>query len=247
MGPNFCQGSETKLAKFQNNNESNGKVGNLMNDAENRRKRSYSKLSAKDVPFIEHLPTIETEQESFRRKAEEVGLRIICLALVSMKGANADYEFIKQGADHYEVWDDFSPEEKAFILDPNSDEHTKIQFSWRAEAAHALLWSIYKEKALGHPNKPCDWNAFWTLMQENDKAEFLSDISLRPQNEILDEADLIYRFHWTARDAVLNNREIPADLNTSVIMERHYALNWLILPNDDDSGPIDWDDVPTDT
>ena len=65
---------------------------------------------------------------------------------------------------------------------------------------------------------------------------------LRPQAEILDAADLIYRYNWAATDARINGRSAPAGLDGSVIYERHYALNWLIGYLD-----LPWDDISTDT
>ena len=64
----------------------------------------------------------------------------------------------------------------------------------------------------------------------------------RPMPQILDEADLIYRLHWAVRDADLNGRPIPPALNQNVVIERYYALNWLMVPRED---PYPWDEVPT--
>ncbi|HEX6611164.1 MAG TPA: DUF4272 domain-containing protein [Hyphomicrobiaceae bacterium] len=50
----------------------------------------------------------------------------------------------------------------------------------------------------------------------------------------------MYRYHWAVRDASINGRPSPADLDPGIVMERHHALNWLI-------GYIDADDVTTDT
>ena len=62
--------------------------------------------------------------------------------------------------------------------------------------------------------------------------------------QILDEADLIYRLHWAVRHADLNGRPIPLPLNRDMVMERHHALNWLIVPREE---PYPWDEIPTDT
>ena len=65
---------------------------------------------------------------------------------------------------------------------------------------------------------------------------------MRPLSDILDQADLIYRYHWAVVDARINGQDAPAGLNSGVVLERHYALNWLI-------GYFDqaWDDISTDT
>jgi len=71
---------------------------------------------------------------------------------------------------------------------------------------------------------------------------FVAQAALRPAGELLDAADLIYRYHWATREAELRGREPPAGLDPGVVMERHYALNWLI-----GYLGLDWDEVSTDT
>ena len=77
----------------------------------------------------------------------------------------------------------------------------------------------------------------------DDFADFMAKTRLRDIEEILDETDLIYRYHWACVDARINGREMPGGLLESVVMERHAGLNWLIGAYDCD----DWDDVPVHT
>jgi hypothetical protein len=72
--------------------------------------------------------------------------------------------------------------------------------------------------------------------------QFIADAKLRDFSQILDQADLIYRYHWAVVDARVKQKPAPAGLEKGVVMERHYALNWLI-------GYMNqaWDDVSTDT
>ncbi len=70
----------------------------------------------------------------------------------------------------------------------------------------------------------------------------MAQAKLRPQAELLDAADLIYRTHWAVRQARLDGEPSPAGLDPGVVHERHYALNWLIGY----AGQA-WDDMSTDT
>ncbi len=219
-------------------------MADITGEAELRRLRSAKKLLQHSIQRGDHLPCIETEGETLRREPDEVGLRIICLALVSMKGAGADHRFVLDGVQHYDVQDDLSPDEKSFIFNPQPSDHQMLQLSWRVEAANALLWSVGLVEALSYPSDTCDWNTFWKSFHQDDRSEFLQGLELRPQSIILDEADLIYRLHWAVRNASLSRREPPAGLNSNVVMERHHALNWLVAPADE---PYPWDEVPTDT
>ncbi len=60
--------------------------------------------------------------------------------------------------------------------------------------------------------------------------------------EISDELDSIYRMNWACVDARINGQQVSGDINSSVIYERHYSLNWLTSHQNED-----WDDVQTNT
>jgi hypothetical protein len=70
----------------------------------------------------------------------------------------------------------------------------------------------------------------------------LTKNGLHSANNILNEVDLIYRYHWAVRQASLDGEFAPGGLDVGVVQERHHALNWLICYCD-----ADWDDVGTDT
>ena len=71
---------------------------------------------------------------------------------------------------------------------------------------------------------------------------FINSISKsRTKAEILDANDLYYRMDWTCVDARVNGHELNG-LNSSVVFERHYALNWLVNYMEQE-----WDDISCDT
>lgn len=72
----------------------------------------------------------------------------------------------------------------------------------------------------------------------------MKTVNLRSIDEILDEADLIYRYHWACVDARIHRKNVPADLDSGVVFERHWGLNWLIGKGTDDGN---WDCVSTNT
>jgi len=113
---------------------------------------------------------------------------------------------------------------------------------WRVEAAWVLLWAVGYVKELGKPETVCEVGQAVAFIKQRNAAQFIADARLRPLAEILDEADLIYRYHWAVVDARVNGTEVPAGVDPGVIYERHYALNWLIGYMDQE-----WDDITTDT
>lgn len=73
-----------------------------------------------------------------------------------------------------------------------------------------------------------------------DRALCLLVVALK--GEGLEQADLIYRYHWAVTDARVNAKDTPAGLDKGVVYERHCALNWLIGYMEQE-----WDEITTDT
>lgn len=214
----------------------------MSGEAQARKGRSIALLRAENVPTIEHLPAIETESESTRRTTEQVAMRAMALCIVAVKGEGLDQEAIDELIDEYNLASAFTPKERAFIENPSPTQHERIQFTWRYECYWVMLWALGFVDTLDRPDTICDVKTAVSFLRENGRDGFLQKAKLRPQNEILDAADLIYRYHWAIVDARLNGREAPAELDGGVVTERHHALNWLIGHMDQD-----WDDVSTDT
>lgn len=56
---------------------------------------------------------------------------------------------------------------------------------------------------------------------------------MRSLDEILDQVDLIYHYHWACLDARINGKEV--NLSESLVMERRVRLDWLFRAD------ADWD------
>jgi len=214
----------------------------MSQEALQRKARSEARLESESVPLNRHLPFIDTESEVSGHTQEEVALRALCLLLVAVKGEGLEQEIVERIVEDYELGPHFTPKERAFVANPEPSEHERIQFCWRYEAAWVLLWALGYVESLGKPTHICDVGYAVEQMKERSTETFVAESRLRSLAEILDEADLIYRYHWAVVDARLKQQPAPAELEPGVTMERHYALNWLI-------GYMDqaWDDISTDT
>lgn len=209
-------------------------------EAEDRKAHSVAILEREGVPFIDWLPLIETEAQSHRRTRREVVERTIALAIFAVKGGTLDHDLALGLVDQFAAEDFFSLEEQRLIADPAPGQHDRIQFSWRYEAVHVLLWALGIYPELGRPDQITDVPKLASVLRDLGTDGLLQQGSLRPQAELLDAADLIYRYHWATRDAELNGRPAPAGLDRGVVLERHWTLNWLVLDQP-------WDDVDTST
>lgn len=211
-------------------------------EAQDRKNRSESILSAKNVPINAHLPYIEDSSEALVRKVDDVALRAMALLVVAVKAEGLEQHIVDILVENYQLASVFSPNEKKFIGNPNPSQHDKTQFVWRYEAAWVLLWALGYVEELKPPTEICDVPASVSFLQQRSREQFIKDSKLRSITDILDQNDLIYRYHWAVVDARVNGLKIPAEIDASVVLERHYVLNWLIGYMEQD-----WDNITTDT
>jgi hypothetical protein len=207
-----------------------------------RKERSIAILKAEKVPFAEQLPQIATESESVRRTTEEVAMRAMALCIVAAKADGLEQEVVDRVVKEFELESAFTPKEKGFIDEPEPSRHDCVQFVWRYECYWVMLWALGFIDELDRPDHGCDAKHAVSVLLDNGRDGFLKKAKLRPQSELLDAADLIYRYHWAVVDARIENLEAPAELSADVVVERHYALNWLIGYMNQE-----WDDISTDT
>ena len=113
---------------------------------------------------------------------------------------------------------------------------------WRYASALVLFWSLGLVEELGPPDGPRDPGEFIRLLRDVPREEILSRAEMRSKEEVLDAADLIYRYRWAVVDAEINGKAMPPGVHPGVALERHWALNWLIRHQNEE-----WDHVGLDT
>ena len=232
-------------------------------EALERKARSEQLLAQKCVPINNELPLIDDSTTVRIRTKEEVVYRVLALLVTACHAEANDSNFTRDRIDEYELSKHFTPSEREFIapaLNENGEslfesikrslsslvdpdiEQRRTNFLWRYESAWVLLWSLGYVDELSFPNEGCDVPAAVRAVKGKSVAQILEEANLRSKAEILDEADLIYRYHWALVNARVTGAFPPAGLSGSVVYERHYALNWLTKYCDQE-----WDDVSTDT
>ncbi len=212
--------------------------------AEQQKKETEKLLRSLNIPFIDHLPLIEEENEAQIRTAQAIAERILILVyLAYVSQVPQEREKVIDFLKAYLLWDKVSPDEKELYQKEALTNQESVNISWRSEAVWLLLWAINKVDKLALPTAEVAVNEIVCRLPEflTDPKEFVETATIRPATEILDMADLTYRLHWATRDAYLNGRTIPANLSSSIIMERHYAINWVTCYAEE------WDDITTDT
>ncbi|MBW7455522.1 DUF4272 domain-containing protein [Paenibacillus sepulcri] len=216
-----------------------------------RKKQSERLLTQKGIPFNKSLPVFASEDAVMLRSREETARRAIALCIVALKGecCGTDYtpeetrSLINQVMNQFNASSCFSPRESLFIGKDHPDQTEIVQFAWCYEGFWVMLWALGYVDQLDTPTGICDVEAAVSILHRYDNYDaFLADARMRPKSEILDAADLIYRIDWACVDARLHNKPVPAGLDSSVVYERHRALNWLTTYMDQE-----WDEVATHT
>lgn len=132
---------------------------------------------------------------------------------------------------------------KAFVEDDEAKAEDGTTFSWCYEGMLIMLWALGYVDELEDPVGICDVPKVVSLLKKFDSyEEFMTNAQLRSKDEILDAANLIYRYHWVCVDSRIHHKETPSQLDHGVVYERHRALNWLIRYMDQE-----WDEVETHT
>jgi hypothetical protein len=221
-------------------------------NSEERKLKSIEILKSNQVPYMEGLPRIEDVNEIEVRSAEEIAKRAIaCLIAIQVacdinNGENVEEsrEFFKGFLEKYGVSNELTEAEKKIIFG-TPEEQDVINMAWKYEAYWTLIWALGILDELNYPSQICDCDFAINVVAEcKDFDEFMNKVNLRSIDEILNEADLIFRYNWACVDARIHGKNAPAKLDSGVVFERHWGLNWLIGKGTDND---DWDCVSTDT
>ncbi len=176
------------------------------------------------------------------RKPNEVAERILALFAVISKVHQNNNESFWLWYKVNQIEKFLSHQEVNFINDENPSEEDLITFSWRAEALVSLLWSAKVLKEMPPLNSEFDIYSIENISKLiKDSTYFIKNIELRSKSELQKMEYELFDSHWRVRDARLFNKEMPIDLNPSIVYERRYAMSWIIGFGEN------WDDVPTDT
>ncbi|NOW91030.1 hypothetical protein BCD91_003053 [Clostridium beijerinckii] len=183
-----------------------------------RKQKSIEILKSNKVPYMEGLPIIEDVTEIEVRSAEEIAKRAIaCLVAIQVacdinSGENIEEsrEFFKGFLKKYEVKNELTEAEKKIIFG-TPDEQDVINMAWKYEAYWTLIWALGILDELDYPSQICDCNFAINVVADcKDFNEFMKKVNLRSIDQILNEADLIYRYNWACVDARIHGKDMPA-------------------------------------
>lgn len=210
-------------------------------EAAERRAVSIARLDALGLPTNPDAPHLMDSAELPAREPDAVADRAIAVALTAIKGERDDQTAIADAVAEFGDRASFTPRERTFIDDAAAEMQTRIDFSWRFECLHVLLWSLGLLDELARPNVAADIGVEVTLVLAAG-TEFGLDASLRDTTELLNEADYYAQLLWAGRMIRAGGGEVPDAMDYSIVYERLRALRWLTAAD----GRA-WDDVTLET
>lgn len=206
-----------------------------------RRQKSELLLKKYDITLDSSLPLLQESQTSSTRSTTEISTRISILAILQFVAFDiVDVATANLYISNYKLASFLTERELSFLEFPTPEK--KFWASWKSEKIWTLLWSLNILDTIDFPNGICNMNAIpldiYPVGQNKNPNDFIkASHKLRPISEILDMHDVYYCLNSVCLKARLNKETIP-NLNAKVVMERYYALQWLI------SDPkIGWDEI----
>lgn len=212
---------------------------------EERKEASETVLRKHGVRINPHLPLIEPDDEVALRSPSEVLHRLVALWAVVGSAFLRDNrhfrDYITQRK--YESW--LSEQELAFLLSDTRNERDYVQYTWKLECLYFLAWCAGLIDKIEIPAVESSVESIMHLFPQDmeEPTALQSALDIRNKDEIMAWADLLYRLHWAVRDASLNGKKLPPNINGGVVQEWHLAVNWMTRYGDEDN----WDHVGTDT
>jgi len=146
-----------------------------------RRAKSNTIIKKMGLPCNEDLPVIEDEKDIAPRGKEELTRRCMAVEICAVKGKTRDQAMIEKAIEQWGAADFFSPNERAFVLKMSPTEQECVDFAWRFECVHVLLWALGYVEDLNPPNLICDVQKEITIFSSRTWDQFIADASTTTQ------------------------------------------------------------------
>ena len=232
----YCDETIQTFADIALNNVEIGEDSREFVEAHDRKMRSINILQAQQIPYIDELPPIKSSYEITGKTIDEIAKRAIvlciCCNFASDIISNKKKRYVKESKkffnkllETFNVKDVMTKDEK--LLFEKMDKDLAIQISWQFESYVILLWTLGLIDEVTFPDTLVEPDSVTAVVSACDSyREFLEKCKIRSGDEVLDLADLTYRYNWYCVESKINDEE-PI-MNAEVVMERHRALNWLL-------------------
>src|SRR6478736_2760510 len=144
------------------------------------------------------------------------------------KATGASQDTIEGLIQRYKAKKFFTPAEWEFVDNNAQTNDEKNKYLWRYEDLRVLMWALGYDDEMDRPDRTCDVRKTVSYLSNRNLERFIADAKLRSISELLDEADLMYRYYGAVEDAKRRGLKTPGGLDRTVVKERHAILSWLV-------------------
>lgn len=192
-----------------------------------RKQNSENQLSSLGIHLTDNLPPLEEESKISLKPAQEIAERILILTYLNcIHSDNSLREDIVTFLKAEGLFDKATAAEKdLFLKDEFTDEDATI-VAWRGESIWMLLWAINLVDTLTLPTSQADLNEVFKRLPPflQSTSQFINPATIRSKEEIMNQADLIFRLFWYIQHAQ-SPHEMSFDIG--VTFERYYSITWV--------------------
>lgn len=215
-----------------------------------RKEQSIEWLKKNNIDYIDNLPMVEGSNQVKLKDTNEIAKRAIANMIAIQAACTINNggkfeeikKFLLEDLEKFEVKNALTPQEKK-VLDGKATSKEVVNVTWQYESYWVLVWALGLIDSLDFPSDICDSRkATELVMYSEDFNDFISKTKIRDIEEILDEVDKYYRYHWACVDKNAVNPDTSiGKLDPEVVYERRRGLEWLISDNNE------WDNISLDT
>ncbi|MEJ1972060.1 MAG: DUF4272 domain-containing protein [Lacunisphaera sp.] len=174
-----------------------------------RKARSIAKLKAEDIPTTPDWPVLPDSTTAKVRTSQEVAQHAIAVCLTALKAEGADQETIEGLVKRYKAKKFFTAAEWEFVDNNAVTNSDRNSYLWRYEDLWVLMWVLGYVDEMDRPDRTCDVRKTVSYLSNRTLEQFLAEAKLRNISEILDEADLLYRYNGAVEDAKRRGLKAP--------------------------------------
>ncbi len=209
----------------------------ILDDMDRARiQKNIEYLKQNKIPYFEDLKTIPINSNTKLRDKKEILDRalvdyvIASMSLYALDGKASSIPNILDEMDKkLQVKKILSDGDHNFLQAMMENKVSKQELqdvSWVFEECATLLWSLgFFDKPAS--NQECNVAEIDNLFFSSTYEDLLSKAQLRPKEEIMEFADLLFRYQWACRDARLKKQPLP-NLKEMIVQEQRSGFEWLL-------------------
>ncbi len=180
-----------------------------------RKETTESYLRSRGVPINPHLPFTESSEELSVATPEQVAWRVCVLSGLVARACGAPRDLVVGFFEADRLFEHASDAEAELVRAESLTPEQTARFQWQVEGLWELAWVL---SLIPRPDhfKTCGDELVTLVPKPRERVgAFVERAQMRPLDELLAEADMLYRLHWAVREASLRRQRTRRGCHTT--------------------------------